>query len=117
MQAGNEHMWTPSTPGLWDLLDGFVAEHKLALICGDARFHNEPVVREAEQRGRTTFTSAHGQHPRARRARTRVAAFFAELRETAEQLTTVERWYQARARIFGLNAPDNDQHRQSNPRI
>jgi hypothetical protein len=44
-------------------------------------------------------------------------AFFAELRETAEQLTIVERWYQARARIFGLNAPDNDQHRQSNPRI
>jgi hypothetical protein len=52
--------------------------------------------------------SAHGHHQRARCARTRIAAFFAEQRETAEQLTTVERWYQARARIFDifeLNAP------------
>jgi hypothetical protein len=62
MQAGNEHMSRHLAPRLWDLLDGFAAEHKPALICGDTRFHNEPVIREAEQRGRTTFTSAHGQH-------------------------------------------------------
>lgn len=105
MQVGNGHMSTHSTPGLWDLLDGFAAEHKLALIRGDARFHKEQVVREAKQRGRTKIISAHGQHQRARRARTRIAAFFAEMRETAEQLTTVERWYHARARIFGLDAP------------
>jgi len=120
MQAGNEHMSRHLAPRFWDPLDGFAAEHKPALICGDTRFHNEAVIREAEQRGRATFTSAHGQHQRARRARTRIAAFFAELRETAEQLTTVERWYQARARIFDIfesNAPYNDQHRQSNPRI
>jgi len=31
--------------------------------------------------------------PRARRALTRIAGFFADLRTTAEQLTAVERWY------------------------
>jgi hypothetical protein len=40
-----------------------------------------------------TITSAHGEHYRARRALTRIAGFFAELRKTAEQLTSVERWY------------------------
>jgi hypothetical protein len=32
-------------------LDGLAAEHKPALIRGDASFGNEPVMREAEQRG------------------------------------------------------------------
>jgi hypothetical protein len=40
-----------------------------------------------------TITSSHGEHQRARQALTRIAAFFAELRKAAEQLTTLERWY------------------------
>ena len=40
-----------------------------------------------------TITSTHGEHQRARQALTRIAAFFAELRNTAEQLTAIERWY------------------------
>jgi hypothetical protein len=48
---GNEHTSQHSAPGLWELLDGLAAEHKPALIRGDASFGNEPVMREAEQRG------------------------------------------------------------------
>jgi hypothetical protein len=33
------------------LLDGLAPEHKPALISGDANFGNEPVMREAKQRG------------------------------------------------------------------
>jgi hypothetical protein len=51
VQAGNAHTSKHSAPGLWDLLDGLAAEHKPALIRGDASFGNEPVMREAEQRG------------------------------------------------------------------
>ena len=40
-----------------------------------------------------TVTSSHGDHGRARKALTRIASFFAELRKTAEQLTSLERWY------------------------
>jgi len=40
-----------------------------------------------------TITSSHGERDRARRALTRIAAFFATLRETAEQLTDLDRWY------------------------
>jgi hypothetical protein len=81
------------TPRFWDLLDGFAAEHKPALICGDTRFHNEPVIRETEQRGRTTFTSAHGQHQRARSSSTctvRPDAYCCLLRRTARDGGTVD---------------------------
>ena len=37
--------------------------------------------------------SLHGQHAWARRAFARIAAFFVTLRETAEQLTPLDRWY------------------------
>jgi hypothetical protein len=40
-----------------------------------------------------TISSTHGERDRARRALTRIAAFFATLRETAEQLTDLDRWY------------------------
>jgi hypothetical protein len=50
--AGNQHTSKHSAPGLWELLDRLAPEHKPALIRGDANFGNEPVMREAEQRGR-----------------------------------------------------------------
>jgi hypothetical protein len=55
----------------------------------------QAIGRQTSHAGRTTvtITSPHGEHHRARRALTRIAAFFAELRRTAEQLTDVERWY------------------------
>ena len=55
----------------------------------------QAIGRQTSHAGRTTvtITSAHGDHNRARRALTRIAAFFAELRKTAEQLTAIERWY------------------------
>jgi Transposase DDE domain group 1 len=55
----------------------------------------QAIGRQTNHAGRTTLTvtSTHGEHHRARRAFTRIAAFFAELRKTAEQLSAVERWY------------------------
>jgi hypothetical protein len=50
VQAGNQHTSKHSAPGLWELLDRLAAEHKPALLRGDANFGNEPVMREAEQR-------------------------------------------------------------------
>ena len=49
--SGNEHTSKHSAPGLWELLDRLAAEHRPWLIRGDANFGNEPVMREAEQRG------------------------------------------------------------------
>jgi hypothetical protein len=45
--------------------------------------------------GRATLhvSSAHGRHWWTRRALTRIGGFFARLRQTAEQLTPLERWY------------------------
>jgi hypothetical protein len=40
-----------------------------------------------------TITSPHRAHHRARRAFLRIARFFARLRQTAEQLTDLDRWY------------------------
>jgi hypothetical protein len=61
------------------------------------------IGRQTSHAGRTTvtITSVHGEHYRARRALTRIAGFFADLRKTAEQLTGVERWY----RILRLSTP------------
>ena len=55
----------------------------------------QAIGRQTSHAGRTTvtITSSHGEHHRARQALTRIAAFFAELRKTAEQLSAVERWY------------------------
>ena len=55
----------------------------------------QAVGRQTRHAGQTTvtITSSHGEHPRARKALTRIASFFAKLRETAEQLTPLERWY------------------------
>jgi hypothetical protein len=45
--------------------------------------------------GRLTLrvSSTHGRHGWTRRALTRIGAFFADLRQTAEQLTPLDRWY------------------------
>ena len=53
------------------------------------------IGRQTNHAGRTTLTisSTHGEHHRAREAFARIAAFFADLRKTAEQLTALERWY------------------------
>jgi Transposase DDE domain group 1 len=55
----------------------------------------QAIGRQTNHASRITviITSSHGEHHRARRALTRIAAFFAELRKTAEQLSAVERWY------------------------
>jgi Transposase DDE domain group 1 len=55
----------------------------------------QAIGRQTRHAGRTTvtITSSHGEHQRARKALTRIASFFAELRQTAEQLTPLERWY------------------------
>jgi len=49
----------------------------------------QAIGRQTNHAGRATvtITSSHGERDRARRALTRIAAFFATLRETAEQLT------------------------------
>jgi hypothetical protein len=55
----------------------------------------QAIGRQTRHAGRTTvtITSSHGEHRRARKALTRIAGFFNELRKTAEQLTPLERWY------------------------
>jgi len=53
------------------------------------------IGRQTQHAGRTTLhvSSPHGRHGWARQAFTRIGAFFAELRQTAEQLTSLDRWY------------------------
>jgi hypothetical protein len=53
------------------------------------------IGRQTQHAGRTTLhvSSPHGRHEWARRTLTRIAAFFAELHQTAEQLTPLDRWY------------------------
>jgi hypothetical protein len=62
----------------------------------------EAIGRQTTHAGRTTLTisSTHGLRHRAREAFTRIAAFFAELRETAEQLTELDRWYRILSRAL-----------------
>jgi len=60
------------------------------------------VARATRHAGRTTLTitSAHGRHPGMRRAFAEVAAFLADLRQNAPQLTAVERWCRILARAL-----------------
>ena len=55
----------------------------------------QAIGRQTQHAGQTTITvtSPHGQHQRARQAFLRIAGFFARLRQTAEQLTDLDRWY------------------------
>jgi hypothetical protein len=53
------------------------------------------IGRQTQHAGRTTLrvSSPHGRHRWARQAFTRIGVFFADLRQTAEQLTPLDRWY------------------------
>ena len=53
------------------------------------------IGRQIQHAGRTTLqvSSSHARHAWARQAFTRIGAFFADLRQTAEQLTQLDRWY------------------------
>src|SRR3954469_22956110 len=53
------------------------------------------IARKTRHAGQVTLTisSAHGEPHKARRAYVRVAGFFARLRQTAEQMDPVQRWY------------------------
>ena len=55
----------------------------------------QAIARKIQHAGRTTLmvSSTHGEQQAARRAYVRIAQFFAQLREKAEQLDTVQRWY------------------------
>jgi hypothetical protein len=79
----------------------------------------EAIGRQTNHAGRTTvtITSTHGRRHRARRALTRIAAFFAELRATAEQLTDLDRWYRilSRALVKYLKGRQLDPPRRLQP--
>ena len=49
--AGNEHSSKHCAPGLWALLDRIPRDQWPVLLRGDAGFGNDPIMREAEQRG------------------------------------------------------------------
>ena len=49
--AGNEHTSKHFAPGLWALLDRIPHDLWPTLLRGDCGFGNEPIMREAEQRG------------------------------------------------------------------
>ena len=49
--AGNEHTSKHFAPGLWALLDRIPRDLWPSLLRGDCGFGNEPIMREAEQRG------------------------------------------------------------------
>ena len=53
------------------------------------------IARRTQHAGQTTLivTSTHGMQHKARRAFARIAGFLAALRETAEQLDPLQRWY------------------------
>jgi hypothetical protein len=68
-------------------------QHREAITSRPLLLH--AIGRQTQHAGQTTITvtSAHGEHHRARRAFMRIAAFFTTLRQTAEQLTNLDRWY------------------------
>ncbi len=49
--AGNEHTSNFSAPGLWALLERIGRDRWPALLRGDASSGNDPIMREADQRG------------------------------------------------------------------
>ena len=55
----------------------------------------QAIARQTQHAGQVTLTisSTHGEQHKARRAYLRIAGFLAQLRQTAEQLDPVQRWY------------------------
>jgi hypothetical protein len=68
-------------------------QHREAITSRPLLLHG--IGRQTQHAGQTTITvtSPHGQHQRACQAFLRIAGFFTRLRQTAEQLTDVDRWY------------------------
>jgi len=60
------------------------------------------IGRQTRHAGRTALhvSSPHGRHGQARGAFARIGAFFAELRQIAEQLTPLQRWYRIVSRAL-----------------
>lgn len=60
------------------------------------------IARQTRHAGQTTLiiSSMHGLADQARQALQRIAAFFAELRSTAEQLSPLEKWYRILSRAL-----------------
>lgn len=80
----------------WWTLFGRLADpdrHREAITGRPLMMH--AIARRTEHAGRTTLTitSTHGDHQEAQTAYRRIAAFFATLRSTAEQLKPIERLY------------------------
>lgn len=80
----------------WWTLFGRLADpdhHREAITRRPLMMH--AIARRTEHAGRTTLTitSTHGDHDEARTAYRRIAAFFATLRSTAEQLKPLDRLY------------------------
>jgi hypothetical protein len=91
------------------LMAGFVALFynwwNLFVRLADPNHHREAITsrplllqaigRQTRHAGQTTITitSSHGDHQGAQKALTRIAQFFLELRNAAEQLTAIDRWY------------------------
>jgi Transposase DDE domain group 1 len=77
------------------------------------------IGRQTTHAGRTTLrvSSTHGRRHHARRVLTHIAAFFAELRESAEQLTDLDRWYRilSQAVVKYLKGRQLDPPRQLQP--
>src|SRR5262249_806620 len=65
----------------------------------------QAIARKTQHAGRTTLTvsSTHGEQQAARRAYLRIAQFFAQLREKAEDLEAVQRWYRILSEALGLS--------------
>src|SRR6185437_10223797 len=55
----------------------------------------QAIARQTQHAGQVTLsiTSTHGERHKARRAYLRIAGFLTRLRQTAEQLDPVQRWY------------------------
>ena len=55
----------------------------------------QAIARQTQHAGQVTLTitSTHAEQHKARRAYLRIAGFLTRLRETAEQLDPVQRWY------------------------
>src|SRR3954453_5535077 len=75
----------------WSLFGGLPDRRLEAITSRPLLLHG--VARRHAGQTNLIITSAHGSAGKAQAALTRIAPFFAELRSTAEQLTTEQRWY------------------------
>ena len=90
--ASNEELSSPSDayPDAY----GADPDHRLEAITSRPLLM-QAIARQTQHAGQVTLTisSTHGEQHKARRAYLRIARFLAQLRQTAEQLDPVQRWY------------------------